>query len=120
MPASSLDPGVLGMTYLVNSGAEWFDTDILFSDSPDNVGWTFDPNPDCAIITDPLGRAMTYAYDAEGDLASFTDRAGATARFTYDGGHRLLDIEDPRGVKPIRNDTTPKGDSCATSTPSAE
>ena len=54
-------------------------------------------------ITDPLGRVNGYAYDAAGDLASFTDRAGAISRFTYDD-HRLLDIEDPRGVKPIRNE----------------
>ena len=54
-------------------------------------------------ITDPLHREMHYAYDAAGDLASFTDRAGATSRFTYED-HRLLDIEDPRGVKPLRNE----------------
>ncbi|MCP3997324.1 MAG: RHS repeat-associated core domain-containing protein, partial [bacterium] len=55
-------------------------------------------------ITDPLDRVISYGYDAAGDLVSFTDRAGAVTRFTYDGDHRLLDIEDPRGVKPIRNE----------------
>ncbi|MCP3997306.1 MAG: hypothetical protein GY722_19935, partial [bacterium] len=54
-------------------------------------------------ITDPLNRINTYAYDTAGDLASFTDRAAATSHFTYDD-HRLTDIEDPRGVKPIRNE----------------
>ena len=60
-------------------------------------------------IRDPLDRAMTYAYDPGGSLVTFTDRAGNTTRFTYDGEHRLLDIEDPRGVKPIRNDYDERG-----------
>ncbi len=60
-------------------------------------------------ITDPLGRAMAYDYDAVGDLVSFTDRANATTRFTYDGDHRLLDIEDARGVKPVRNEYDDEG-----------
>ncbi|MCP3935868.1 MAG: RHS repeat-associated core domain-containing protein, partial [Actinomycetia bacterium] len=60
-------------------------------------------------ITDPMDRSMSYGYDAAGDLASFTDRAGATTRFTYDSDHRLLDIEDPRGVKPIRNEYDAEG-----------
>ncbi|MCP3997128.1 MAG: RHS repeat-associated core domain-containing protein, partial [bacterium] len=60
-------------------------------------------------ITDPLDRATSYAYDAAGDLVSFTDRAGAVSRFTYDGTHRLLDIENPRGVRPIRNEYNADG-----------
>jgi RHS repeat-associated protein len=55
-------------------------------------------------ITDPLGYELAYGYDAAGDLVSFTDRLGKTVRFTYDGDHGLLDIEDPRGITPIRND----------------
>ncbi|MCP3998167.1 MAG: RHS repeat-associated core domain-containing protein [bacterium] len=54
-------------------------------------------------ITDSLDRTMAYAYEAGGDLASFTDRAGVTTRFTYDD-HRLREIDDPRGVKAIRNE----------------
>ncbi|MCP3939318.1 MAG: RHS repeat-associated core domain-containing protein [Actinomycetia bacterium] len=59
-------------------------------------------------ITDPLDRSMSYAYDAAGHLISFMDRAGAVTRFTYDD-HRLRDIEDPRGVKPIRNEYDAEG-----------
>ncbi|MCP3998539.1 MAG: RHS repeat-associated core domain-containing protein, partial [bacterium] len=62
-----------------------------------------------ARIFDPLDRVNSYAYDAAGDLVSFTDRAGATTRFSYDGDHRLLDIEDARGVKPIRNEYNAEG-----------
>jgi len=69
-------------------------------------GIAFDRDAEGRIIgiSDPLERTMSYAYDAAGDLVSFTDRAGAMTRFTYDGDHRLLDIVDPRGVKPIRNE----------------
>ncbi len=55
-------------------------------------------------ITDPLDRTMAYGYDLAGDLASFTDRRRAITRFSYDGEHHLLDIEDARGVKPLRNE----------------
>ena len=68
-----------------------------------SIAFTRDTEGRILKITDPLNREMFYAYDAAGDLASFTDRAGAISRFTYDD-HRLLDIEDPRGVKPIRNE----------------
>ncbi|MCP3936384.1 MAG: hypothetical protein GY708_13540, partial [Actinomycetia bacterium] len=73
-------------------------------------GITFERDAEGRIIriTDPLDRINTYAYDAEGDLASFIDRAAATTRFTYDD-HRLMDIEDPRGVKPIRNEYDAEG-----------
>ena len=60
VPASSLDPGVLGVTYMVNSGAQWFDMDILLSDYPENIGWFFDPNPDCDMITDPLSNGFSF------------------------------------------------------------
>ncbi len=59
-------------------------------------------------ITDPMNRVNGYAYDEAGDLVSFTDRAGAVTRFGYDH-HRLMDIEDPRGVKPIRNEYDAEG-----------
>ncbi len=55
-------------------------------------------------ITDPLSRPTTYSYDAAGDLVAVADRGGNTTRFTYDSDHRVIDIEDPRGIKPIRNE----------------
>ncbi|MCP3997777.1 MAG: RHS repeat-associated core domain-containing protein, partial [bacterium] len=74
-------------------------------------GIAFDHDDEGRItgITDPMDRSMSYGYDAAGDLASFTDRAGATTHFTYDSDHRLQDIEDPRGVKPIRNEYDDEG-----------
>ncbi|MBI4717983.1 MAG: matrixin family metalloprotease [Planctomycetes bacterium] len=54
VPAWQLDPGVLGVTYLVNDGPEWFDMDVVFSDLPLGVGYTFDPNPSCDVVHHPL------------------------------------------------------------------
>ncbi|MCP4012983.1 MAG: RHS repeat protein, partial [Phycisphaeraceae bacterium] len=55
-------------------------------------------------IRDPKDDPMTYGYDTAGDLVSFTDREGHTTRFVYDGAHRLEDIVDPRGIRPVRNE----------------
>ena len=71
--------------------------------SGQSIAFTRDTEGRILKITDPLNREMFYAYDAAGDLASFTDQAGGISRFTYDD-HRLLDIEDPRGVRPLRNE----------------
>ena len=54
-------------------------------------------------IRDPKGAVMGYGYDA-GRLTSFTDREDNTSRYFYDQGGLLDEIEDPRGVRPIRND----------------
>ncbi len=51
IPSDQLDPGVLGVTYLVNDGASWVDMDILFSDDPVGVGYSFETNPNCDVIT---------------------------------------------------------------------
>ncbi len=58
VPASQLDPGVIGVTYLVNDGNAWFDMDVLFSNDAGGPGYTLDPNPDCEIVANPL----TYGY----------------------------------------------------------
>ncbi|MCP3998104.1 MAG: RHS repeat protein, partial [bacterium] len=60
-------------------------------------------------ITDPLDRVNSYAYDVSGDLVSFTNRTGAETRFVYDDDHRLLEIEDPMGGQPIRNEYDAEG-----------
>ncbi|MFQ5593658.1 MAG: RHS repeat-associated core domain-containing protein [Anaerolineae bacterium] len=65
-------------------------------------------------ITDPMGQSLTYSYDANGDLASVTDRQDNVTTFTYDGAHRLLEIHDPLGRRPARNEYDADGRLIAT------
>ena len=55
-------------------------------------------------VTDPQGNVQTYAYDINGDLASHTDAEGRRTGFLYNYEHGLIEIQDPRGIRPIRND----------------
>ncbi len=54
VPSEDLDPGVLGVTFLVNNGAVWFDMDMVFSDFPEGVGYTLDTNPTCDVVAAPI------------------------------------------------------------------
>jgi hypothetical protein len=60
-------------------------------------------------IVDPNGNAMFYEYDPSGDLVSYRDREQNETRFRYlaEIAHHLEDIEDPRGITPIRNEYDP-------------
>ena len=55
-------------------------------------------------ITDPNGNIQTYTYDANGDLITHTDALGNTSRYLYNLSHGLLEIRDPRGLRPVRNE----------------
>ncbi len=65
-------------------------------------------------ITDPNGGVRTYAYDQFGDLVSYTNTEGDVTRFTYNSDHGLLDINDPRGLSPARNEYDADGRLVAT------
>ena len=56
--AAELDPGVLGVTYMVNNGPVWYDMDQAYSADAAGYGWNFDPNPDCVTTGNP----QTYGY----------------------------------------------------------
>ena len=101
VPASELDPGVLGVTFLVNQGRFWFDMDMLFSDLPENVGYTFDTNPDCNIIANPtpangfsfilialheLGHSLGLGHDPIGNESPGTPWFIATLNPRYPSG----------------------------------
>lgn len=60
-------------------------------------------------LVDPNGNAQVYTYDANGDLATHTDAEGTTTRFLYNFSHGLLEIRDPRGLRPIRNEYDDNG-----------
>ena len=55
-------------------------------------------------IVDPRGNDIRYAYDANGDLETHTDAEHNTTRFLYDRRHNLIEIRDPLGRRPARNE----------------
>ncbi len=55
-------------------------------------------------VTDTLGRSVSYTRDASGDLTSVIDRGSNETGFRYDDQHLMLDIVDPLGRIPIRNE----------------
>jgi hypothetical protein len=83
VPAWQLDPGVLGVTYLVNYLSEWFDTDILFSDSAAGSGYSFNLFPGCEEITNPRTHGYSFLLVAMHEL-----------------GHGLGLGHDPQGTEP--------------------
>lgn len=131
VPAHQLDPGVLGVTFLVNSGSNWFDMDILFSDLPSNVGYTFDPQPDCHVLAAPtpangysflliamheLGHAIGLGHDPIGDEPAGTPWFVATMNPRYPSGGTLgqnniieLHADDRGGARFLYPHSGPSG-----------
>ncbi|MBZ5558675.1 MAG: PASTA domain-containing protein [Acidobacteriia bacterium] len=60
-------------------------------------------------ITEPNGSVLHYTYDANGDLSSFVDALGNTTRYLYNLSHGLLEIRDPLGRRPVRNEYDDSG-----------
>lgn len=91
-----------GNQLVINSGG-------ITHSSGKGIAFTRDGQGRITTITDPAGNPLTYTYDDAGDLVSFTDREDNITTFTYDAAHYLLDIHDPRGIQPIRNEYDESG-----------
>jgi RHS repeat-associated protein len=69
-----------------------------------SVTFTRDGQGRITRITDPGGNFINYTYDGNGDLASHVDPLGNTTRFFYNLSHGLIEVRDPRGLRPLRNE----------------
>ena len=53
-------------------------------------------------VTDSAGRSVSFEY-TDGNLTTYTDPEGKVWTYGYDTGHRVLSLEDPKGVTTITN-----------------
>ncbi|MCB9849626.1 MAG: matrixin family metalloprotease [Phycisphaerales bacterium] len=130
VPAADLGPGVLGATYLVNDGAQWFDMDQLYPDLPEGIGWYFEANPGCDLVTAPLvngfsfllvathelGHALGLGHDPVGTEAPGTPFLVQTMNPRYPSGGPIgqeniieLHTEDRNGVRFLYPHSGPAG-----------
>jgi len=86
-----------GNTLTVNAGG-------ITHSSGKSIAFIRDGSGRITRITDPAGNALVYSYDTRGDLITFEDREHAISTYTYDGAHGLLNILDPNGRMPVRNE----------------
>ena len=59
--------------------------------------FAFGANGLVASVTDPLNRVTNYSYDSSGNLTSVEDPMGRVTSFTYDPSHLLLTMTMPNG-----------------------
>jgi hypothetical protein len=117
----ALDPGVLAITYMVNDGTNWYDMDTLISSLPGGIGWNFDANPDCELLTTPapsngfsllpvllheLGHGIGLGHNPVGDEPAGTPWLVATMNPHYPMGGTTgqeniveLHVDDRNGAR---------------------
>ena len=103
-----ISEGVVGLRDL-NANTLTISSAGITHSSGQSIAFERDGQGRITRITDPEGDRLAYGYDAAGDLVSTTDREGKATQYTYDATHFLLEIEDARGVTPVRNEYGPDG-----------
>ncbi|HUQ87853.1 MAG TPA: PKD domain-containing protein [Vicinamibacterales bacterium] len=69
-----------------------------------SVTFTRDAQGRITKMTAPDGKISNYTTDANGDLASYADAAANTTRYYYNLSHGVIEIVDPRGLRPLKNE----------------
>lgn len=96
---------LLGVTKItdLNGNSITFSPGGIIHSSGKSVTFTRDTQGRITQVTDPLGNVQAYSYDGNGDLISHMTATGLTSRYAYDSQHNLIDIQDPAGNHPARN-----------------
>ena len=79
-----------------------------------SVVFTRDAQERITRITDPNGNVHTYAYDQNGDLSSHRDPLANVTRYFYNLSHGVIEVRDPRGLHPVKNEYDASGRLVAT------
>lgn len=74
-----------------------------------SVTFTRDGQDRITRMTAPDGKISNYATDANGDLATYADPAGSATRYYYNLSHGVIEIIDPRGLRPLKNEYDASG-----------
>lgn len=61
------------------------------------TAYSYDPNGNRIMVTDPLGRVVRSRYDALNRLTHVTDQAGGATLYVYDALGSLVSVSDPLG-----------------------
>jgi RHS repeat-associated protein len=92
-----------------NGNSVTFSANGILHSAGKSVTFERDASGRITKITDPNGNQLLYGYDSRGDLVSFTDANSNETGYLYNSSHGLLEIQDPRGITPIRNEYDDQG-----------
>ncbi len=81
----------------------------IIHSSGKSITFTRDSQARITTVTDPNGNVIQYTYDSQGNLSSHKDPENNTTGFRYNFSHGLLEVLDPRGLKPLRNEYDDEG-----------
>ena len=74
-----------------------------------SVAFTRDAQGRITKMTAPDGKISNYTIDANGDLFSYADPAANTTRYYYNLSHGVIEVIDPRGLRPLKNEYDASG-----------
>lgn len=97
-----------------NGNTLTFNANGIVHSAGKSVTFTRDTQGRIAQIADPLGNVLNYTYDGNGDLVAYADASSRVSRYAYDWRHNLIDMQDPAGNHPARNEYDDAGRIVAT------